>query len=219
MQDFVGTGLSAAEYVAATKTFDSRLKVTAGIGFGRLGSYNPLGAPFGPRPPVIVGQGGNFNTGQWFKGNAAAFGGIEYRINDGLTFKAEYSSDAYVEEVDKRKTFERRSPFNFGLEYQVNPFFRIGGYYMYGSEIGGALTFFINPDLRPIGGMGGPGPEPVKVRPSPNADPAAWTTGWTEVAQAQNILFGTLKANLVGTGITVESLGISANTVQVRLPQ
>lgn len=216
LQDFVGTGLDAAEYIAATKTFDQRLKVTAGIGFGRLGSYNPLGDPLGPRAPVIVGQGGNFNVKQWFHGNAAGFGGVEYKFNDKLTLKAEYSSDAYVVEAGQRKTFDRRSPFNFGMEYQVNPSIRIGGYYMYGSQIGGTLTFYINPDQRPIGGIGGPGPEPVKVRPSPVADPAAWTTGWTQVANAQDILMSTLKANLVGTGVSIESLGFTANTAQVR---
>src|SRR5690606_17746968 len=50
LQDFMGTGLSSAEYVVATKTFGDRLTVTAGLGWGRLGSYGSLGSPFGTRP-------------------------------------------------------------------------------------------------------------------------------------------------------------------------
>lgn len=216
LQDFVGTGLSSAEYIAATKNFAGRLKVTAGLGFGRLGSYNPIGQPFGPRARINIGQGGNFNTKQWFHGNAALFGGVEYQLSDKLTLKAEYSSDAYTEEAAKRGTFRRKSPLNFGIEYQPNQSVRIGGYYMYGSEVGLNLTFFLDADKRPGGGIGGPAPEPVKVRPSRQADPATWSTGWTEVAEAQDILFGTLKNNLAGTGIIVESLGFTATKVQVR---
>jgi hypothetical protein len=216
LQDFVGPGLNSGEYIAATKTFGQQLKVTGGLGFGRLGSYNPLGQPWGPRDKIDVGQGGNINAKQWFHGNAAFFGGVEYAVNDKFTLKAEYSSDAYTEESAKRGTFDHKTPLNFGVEYQPNDAIRIGGYYMYGSEFGVNLTFFLNAAQRPGGGIGGPGPEPVKVRPSRQADPATWSTGWTEVAEAQDILFGTLKANLVNTGIVVESLGFTATKAQVR---
>ena len=52
LQDFTGQGLFASEYVAATKTFGDKLKVTAGLGWGRLGSDGGIGAPFGDRPAV-----------------------------------------------------------------------------------------------------------------------------------------------------------------------
>lgn len=216
LQDFVGTGLSAAEYLAATKTFGSRLKVTAGLGFGRLGSYNPLGQPFGPRSKINIGLGGNVNYHDWFQGNAAAFGGLEYQINDKWTLKAEYSSDAYTTEAVQRGTFNRKSPFNFGVEYAPNVNFRLGAYYLYGSEVGLNITININPDQRPRGGIGGPGPEPVKPRPSRASDPAAWATAWTQQVDAKQILIGNLTNNLVRTGIVVESLGVTADTAQVR---
>ncbi|WP_197470914.1 YjbH domain-containing protein, partial [Sulfitobacter sp. HI0054] len=52
LQDFAGTGIYAGEYVVATKTFDNtllpgRVKVTGGLGWGRLGSHGSIGAPFG----------------------------------------------------------------------------------------------------------------------------------------------------------------------------
>lgn len=216
LQDFVGTGLSSGEYIAATKTFGGRLKVTAGIGFGRLGSYGSIGQPFGPRRKIDVGSGGNVNYKQWFRGDAAPFGGIEYHFNDKLTFKAEYSSDAYIEEVKKRGTFVRKSPMNFGLEYQPNPSLLLGGYYMYGSEVGLNMTVFLNPAQRPAGGMGGPGPEPVKVRAAAASNPDAWTTDWTEVDGIKGVLLDNLTRNLAGTGVVIESLGVTATKAQVR---
>lgn len=216
LQDFVGTGLASAEYIAATKTFAGRLKLTAGVGWGRLGSYNPIGAPFGSRTDVAIGSGGNVNAKQWFRGDMAAFGGLEYQINDKLTFKAEYSSDAYEVEAETRGTFERKSPVNFGLEYQPNPYLRVGGYFMYGTEVGFNLTYIINPDQRPVGGIGGPGPEPITVRPSRASDAEAWSTGWTEIEGAEPVLIDNLNRNLAGTGIVVESLGVTGTRAQVR---
>ncbi len=216
LQDFVGTGLSSAEYIAMTKNFGPRLKVTAGIGFGRLGSYGAIGQPFGPRRKIDVGSGGNVNFKQWFRGDAAPFGGIEYHFNDKLTFKAEYSSDAYTEEAKKRGTFVRKSPMNFGLEYQPNPSVLLGGYYMYGSEIGLNMTVFLNPAQRPTGGIGGPGPEPVKVRPSQASSPDKWATDWTEVEGIKGVLMDNLSRNLAGTGVVIESLGVTGTKAQVR---
>lgn len=216
LQDFVGTGLSSAEYFAATKTFGSKLKITAGLGFGRLGSYNAIGQPFGARAKIDFGQGGNVNFRQLFRGDAAPFGGLEYAINDKWTVKAEYSSDAYKTEASQRGTFDRKSPYNFGLEYAPNAAFRFGAYYMYGSEVGLNITINVNPDQRPSGGMGGPGPEPVKPRPSRASDPAAWTTDWTQQVGGKEILISNLTNNLARTGIVVESLGTTADTAQVR---
>ncbi len=215
LQDFVGTGLSSAEYFAATKNFGP-LKVTAGIGFGRLGSYGSLGQPFGRRQKVDIGSGGNVNYKQWFRGDAAPFGGIEYHINDKLTFKAEYSSDAYTQEAKRRGTFERKSPMNYGLEYQPNSALRFGAYYMYGSEFGLNMTLLLNPDQRSTGGIGGRGPEPVLVRPARASAPDEWTTDWTEIDDIHGILLDNLASNLDGTDIVVESLGFTATKAQVR---
>ncbi|WP_233128026.1 YjbH domain-containing protein, partial [Brevirhabdus pacifica] len=48
LRDFIGTGVYSGEYVVATKTLTPRLRVTGGLGWGRLGTQggftNPLGA-------------------------------------------------------------------------------------------------------------------------------------------------------------------------------
>ena len=216
LQDFIGTGLSASEYIAATKSFGPRLKATAGLGFGRLGSFGSIGAPLGDRPPVQIGQGGNFNYKQWFRGDAALFGGVEYQVNDKLSLKAEYSSDAYPEEAARRGTFNRQSPFNFGLEYQYRPMIRLGAYSLYGSELGFNVSIALNAPQRPRGGIGGSGPEPVKPRPDRVVSPDAWSTGWLAQPDGKDILIGNLTRNLDRTGIFVESLGVAGDTAQVR---
>jgi hypothetical protein len=118
--DFTGEGLFSSEYIAATKTFGEKFKVTAGLGWGRLGTAGSIGSPFGSRPPLAEGDKGRPNIDQWFRGDVSPFAGVEYQINDRWTFKAEYSTDDYVLE-ESRGLIERDSPFNFGVEYQKGP--------------------------------------------------------------------------------------------------
>ena len=217
LQDFVGTGLSAAEYIVATKNVGHGIKVTAGLGFGRLGSYRPIAAPLGPRPRINFGVGGNFNFGPFFRGNMAPFGGIEWQINDKWGLKAEYSSDAYREESRIRRTFVRSSPFNFGVEYQVSDAIRLGAYELYGTELGISVNIVLNPNERPSGGIGGPGPEPVQPRPSIASNPDSWSTGWVTEPGAPSILIGNITRKLEDTGIRVESLSLTADTAQIRI--
>ncbi|MEO8241667.1 MAG: YjbH domain-containing protein [bacterium] len=216
LQDFIGTGLSMAEYFAATKSFGPRLKVTAGLGFGRLASHGSLGELLGHRKKVDFGEGGNVNFGQWFRGDVAPFAGVEYQISDRLTFKGEYSSDGYTKEAGERHTFDYRSPINLGLEYQYSPALRLGAYSMYGSEVGFNVTITFNPAQRPAGGIGGPGPEPVKPRPSYAANPLAYGTGWLAQSDAKDLLLGNMNRNLKGTGVTVESISVTGDTAQIR---
>jgi Exopolysaccharide biosynthesis protein YbjH len=217
LQDFTGQGLFASEYIAATKTFSDRLKVTAGLGWGRLGSYGGLGQPFGDRPPLEAGDSGKPNVDQWFRGEVAAFGGIEYKITDQWTFKAEYSSDAYTLEDEQRGIIDRASPFNFGLEYQKGPYARYGVYSLYGTEIGLVFHLVLDPKNRATGGVMGGAPVPVSLRPARSADPDAYDGGWVTQADAGPTLRENLAKRLAVDGIIIENLAYKANTVQVRI--
>jgi hypothetical protein len=217
LQDIAGTGLFASEYIAATKTFGDRLKVTGGIGWGRLGSYNSFGSPFGDRPPIVLGEGGEPNPGTWFKGPAAAFGGLEYRINDNWTFKAEYSSDNYDLEDGVRGTFERESPFNFGIEYQKGPNLRFGAYSLYGSEYGIGFHVILDPKQRMTVGILGDAPEPVKPRPSRAADPESYDQGWVTQPDAVDVLRKNLARRLAIDGMVIEDFAYTATSVDLRV--
>lgn len=215
LQDLTGQGLFASEYVAATKTFGDKLKVTAGLGWGRLGSYGGIGDLFGDRSPVD--PTGVPNADQWFRGEAAPFAGVEYKLNDTWTLKAEYSSDDYVLEDEERGLIERDSPFNFGVEYQRSPYMRFGAYSLYGSEFALAFHIILDPKSRATGGIVGKAPAPVKARPARAADPEAYDGGWVTQPDAGPILRQNLAKRLAADGIAVENLAYTATTVQVRI--
>ena len=215
LNDFTGQGLYSSEYLAATKSFGERFKVTAGLGWGRLGSYGSIGTPFGDRPPV-GDDAGKPNVDQWFRGEAAPFAGIEFKLSDTWTFKGEYSSDAYVLEED-RGIVDRSSPFNFGFEYQKGPNVRYGIYSLHGSEVGFAFHLVLDPKNRATGGIMGPAPVPVKARPSRSADPDAYDGGWISQPDAGPLLRKNLAKRLAVDGIVIEDLAYTAGTVQVRI--
>ena len=219
LQDFIGTGVSAAEYVVATKSLGPKVKVTAGIGWGRLGSYNSIGSPFGKRPRNKAGdEGGTPNYDVWFRGPAAPFAGIEWQVNDRLGLKLEYSSDIYKLEDEKEGVLDRRSPFNFGLEYQATPGMRIGAYYLYGSEIGLNAQFVLDPNKRTRNrGIQGPAPLPVAVRPSRTSAPEAWSQDWALSTDRATALRPLLERALALDGMSLESMALSGDRVQIRV--
>ncbi|MDK3074532.1 YjbH domain-containing protein [Sedimentitalea sp. JM2-8] len=226
LQDFVGTGVYAGEYIVATKTFATpgwgaragqggTLKLTGGLGWGRLGSHGGSGGG-GDRPSFNPGDtGGEVSYDQWFRGPFAPFAGIEWRPNDRLGLKLEYSSDDYVTETQITSVFEKRSPFNFGVEYQASERTRIGAYYMYGSELGVNLQVQLNPKQPPTL-MRVPAPAPVAKRPSRSANPEAWSTAWTQGRSAPLQLRDVLDPILRADGLVLESLTVGADAAELR---
>lgn len=215
MQDFIGTSISSAEYIVATKTFGDRLKVSAGLGWGRLGSYQPIGS-IGTRPQEGGGdEAGTVNTGQWFRGDFAPFAGIEWQVNPKLGVKLEYSSDNYDTEADYRQTFERNSPFNFGVEYQATENLRLGAYYMYGSEFGVSAQFTLDPRKSPTGGPLIPGPRPVVERPAPGG--AAWSEEWVTDPARKTALRESMSNALRSDRIVLETITLGAREAEVRI--
>ncbi|KAA8609843.1 hypothetical protein AL036_01785 [Salipiger aestuarii] len=173
LQDFIGTGIYSGEYIVATKTLLPKLKVTAGLGWGRLGSYNPA-TTLGERADNLLGSGGLPTYDRWFRGDIAPFGGLSYAWNDRLTLKLEYSSDAYDDE-SARGGFEHDSPVNLGFDYRLDNDLRLSLYYAYGSSLGFQLTYPINPKTLGIPGGVEPGGLPVRRRAEASADDLGWT--------------------------------------------
>ena len=225
LQDFAGTGVYSAEYIVATKTFETpawgasrlpgRLKISAGLGWGRLGSYGSIGS-FGERPTFDGNtSGGALAYDQWFRGPFAPFGGIEWQVNDRLGLKLEYSSDAYITETQTTSVFQHKSPINLGVEYQVTPRTRLGAYYLYGSEIGISAQIQINPRHPPTL-MAVPAPQPVRQRPERSQQPEVWGTGWAESESAALSLRDQLGPLLKEDGLVLESLDVAPDRVELR---
>ena len=214
IRDFIGTGIYSGEYVVATKSIGERLRVTGGIGWGRLGSYEPIGNT-GSRPPWDFGQGGTVNASQWFKGDFAPFAGVSYKVNDKLTLKAEYSSDAYVQEV-AAGVMEHKSPFNFAVDYQVSPAIHVNAFYLAGDTIGANVVIRLNP-RQPISRSGNErAPLPVKPRPSrSNAD--AWSTGWISDPTNETGIRKAVGDALHKEGITLQSLALGTTRAELKV--
>ena len=216
LRDFIGTGLYSAEYLVATKSIGSRLRVTGGLGWGRLGSYDSFSST-GTRPPKgNIGSGGNLRTDRWFRGPVSAFGGVSYQATDRLSFKAEYSTDAYLEErgggTDRGSNmFQRKSPWNFGMDYRVGRAVNVGAYYLYGSEIGVKISIALDAKGSPVPGGSETAPLPVAVRPQFSARDLGWTVEPGRAASAQ----ADVAKGLANEGIVLEGIQLNASSVRV----
>nr|WP_315899473.1 YjbH domain-containing protein [Phaeobacter italicus] len=220
LQDFAGTGIYASEYIVATKRFATpplggrgqggQLKVTAGLGWGRLGSHGSIGSISGNRPAFVPGDtGGELSYDQWFRGDVAPFAGIEWQANDRWGFKAEYSSDAYALETGAPNVFERKSSFNFGAEYRLSPRTRLGAYYLYGSEFGITAQIQLNPKDPPQP-MAVPAPVPVAPRSAWATEERHWSRDWAQSRKARTTLRDALAEALKQEGLILEAITLPA---------
>lgn len=217
LQDFAGTGIYAGEYIAATKTFAGGLKGTVGLGWGRFGSASSFGGLISDDRPAFDPNdtGGEPSTDQWFRGPQSVFAGIEWQPTDRLGLKLEYSTDAYEAETVDRDVFERESDWNFGLEYQVSEDWRLGGYYLYGAELGVMAQFQLNP-RRPAVPMRVAAPDPVDPRPDRAANPTLWSADWITIPGAQETLRDALEAPLAAEGIELQALAATGTSIDLR---
>lgn len=217
VRDFIGTGRYSSEYFVATKTLSPNVRVSGGIGWGRLGSLNgftnPLGVlddGFETRPDESIETGGTLLTGQFFRGDAAFFGGVEWRLNEEWMVLAEYSSDIYDRET-ALIGFDRQSPLNFGVTWQPNPGYQFGAYYMYGTDVGISATIIVDPKTAAAPSGLDPAPLPVGVRSDDLAAAASWDT-----PAAQNSAVAVLGEVMAADGFRLYSAEIVGTTMRVR---
>jgi hypothetical protein len=218
LNDFLGTGIYSSEYLVATKTLGDSVRVTGGIGWGRLGGVggftNPLGVldkRFETRPARDFQQGGDVEAAQFFRGDAAFFGGIEWQATKKLKLTAEYSSDDYPEEDPL--AFERETQLNFGATYKIAPMTDLSLRYLYGSEIGVQITTAVNPRNRPDHGGRDPAPPPVLLRAA-QSDAAL---SWSGSIEAQTDLRDRLAAALQDQGMRLHGFSIAGRSARVEI--
>lgn len=217
-QDFLGTGQFGAEYIVATKTVGDAFRVTAGLGWGRLategGFDNPLGvisSEFDERPELDFGEGGEVEANQFFRGDAALFGGVEYAGIDDFVFKLEYSSDAYARESELG-LIDIRSPINAGVTWEPFDGIFVTGAYLYGSELAFSGTLVFNPNDRPLDGGFDDPPVPVAVR----AGDARAALTWDRVAEPQSEITARIAAAMAEEGLTLDAIELTDRTARIR---
>ena len=210
LQDFIGTGIYSGEYIAASKKLGP-VVATAGIGWGRLASHNsfdnPLGlisSQFDSRSTGFTGTGGRIEAARWFRGPAAIFAGVAWPITDRVTLKAEYSADAYTQEVSDGH-FVYRSPVNLALDYQIKPTIQLTAYAQHGDEIGILASLTSNPKHSPNGATRDPAPMPVLPRAKALVVPA----GWSKIPSLRSALITALTPALHQDGIQLIGLSLT----------
>ncbi|PJE36149.1 YjbH domain-containing protein [Pseudooceanicola lipolyticus] len=218
LRDFGGTGVYSGEYVVATKGVGERLRLTGGIGWGRLGSYNSFSNPLG-----VVADGfnnrnddgnntGELDTGAWFRGDAALFAGLQWNYSDHLVLKAEYSSDAYDVEV-ARTGFEHKLPINLGATYRFDNGIDLSAAYRYGSELALMFHYTFNPaEPRIPDGINGGGPA---VMPRNLVAARSWDL--EPEAGADDRLRVAVARTLAEDGLSVKALSISGTTATIHV--
>lgn len=211
LQDFIGTGLYGGEYIVATKRVAPGLRLTGGIGWGRLGSRNPFGT-LGDRPSELLGEGGLPTYDRWFRGDVAAFGGLTWSPTRRLTFTAEYSSDDYVQER-RDGDFRGSSPWNFGVDYRFDNGVQLSLYHLYGEELGAQVTLHLDPRQAPVPGGRESAPVPVAPRAPGDADDLGWTADPGRGEGARNAL----AAGLEREGLVYEGLALSPRRAVLRM--
>ena len=215
LNDFLGTGFYRSEFIVASKQVTDEIRVTAGLGWGRLagvgGFTNPLsvfGDRFDTREERSSSQGGELELSGIFTGDMALFGGVEWQATDRLRIIAEYSSDDYPNEDPY--AFVQRSPINLGLSYDVSDNLRLSANYLYGSEVGVQLTYAVNPSNPPNGSGIEAAPLPVVPREALSA-----ALSWNDSTAGQ--IRGTMAQVLEGQGMGLHSLRVAAGTARVEI--
>ena len=218
LRDFGGTGIYSSEYVVATKGVGDRLRLSGGIGWGRLGSYNGFDNPLGIFADGFNNRNdegsntGELDTGAWFRGDAALFAGFQWKYSDNLILKAEYSSDAYTTEV-ARTGFEHKTPFNFGATYRFANGIDLSAAYRYGSDLALMFHYTFNPaEPRIPDGIDDGGPA---VFPRNLAAARSWDL--EADATAEDRLRVAVARELAEDGISVKALSVSNRTATIHV--
>ncbi|SDE58365.1 Exopolysaccharide biosynthesis protein YbjH [Paracoccus isoporae] len=208
LRDFMGTGVYSGEYLVATKTVTPRLRVTGGIGWGRLaGAW---------RQTDYRDEGGKPNVEDWFSGPAKPFASVEWQATDTLSVLAEYSHDDYEPEIGGGAE-PPGGKFNLGVNYKIGDTYQIGAYTVGGDTFGIRGSVALNARNSPYPSGLEPAPAPVRPRPAPGADPEGWSGAWTADATARPVIQTALGKALRNEGQTLESMSLSANRAEVRI--
>lgn len=170
LRDFLGTGLYSSEYMVVTKEVMDGLVVSGGIGWGRLAGRNSFGNPLSilgfsknGRETETTGSGGQVEAGRWFQGKAALFGGIDWAIDEKLSFQIEYSPDTYVRETSSG-VFDYASPINLGVIYKTDFGVETSLHLIGGETVGLQLNYTFDPMDPAIPGGRESAPEPILSR-------------------------------------------------------
>ena len=166
LRDFIGTGWYSSEYVVGTKSIGN-IELTAGLGFGRLAGRNSFSNPLGKflsnfeQRSNTTAVWGTISAIDWFRGDAAAFYGIQYQLGDKIMISAEYTPDIMSRESSY---LDVNSQWNFGASYQLNDYASLSAQYLQGNQLSVTAHVAVNPSRPPLLGGKELAPVPMRLR-------------------------------------------------------
>jgi hypothetical protein len=215
LRDFLTPGRLQSEYVVATKTIGDNLTVTGGIGWGEMGTQGGFDNPISSRAdrPAFdeTEPDGQLGSDQWFAGDAAFFGGLEYQINDRWGVLAEYSSIAY-DPAPNAPAIAADSPYSFGVTYRPRDAVQLSFAALNGQELAISGSFFLSANNRPSQSGYETAPVPVNARSAS----ARQATTWVRSATPEAALRSALKVTLAIEGLTLTGMEMTDRTARVR---
>ncbi len=175
MIDAVGTGMFSSEYLVANKRYGP-FDWSLGMAWGYLGASGNIGNPLAALDSRFkvrgggIATGGTANTGAYFRGPTALFGGVQYTLPDTRwVLKAEIDGNDYRSEPQGNLQ-RQRTPLNLGLVYRPHSAVDLS----LGMERGRALMLGLTLHT-PLSRLGTPKvsdpPTPAVVAQRPAADP------------------------------------------------
>lgn len=207
-RDFLGSAVYSSEYLVASKEVRSGLRLTGGLGWGRLAGERAFDNPLGGSRPNIPGGEERINARNFFQGpDIGLFGGIEWEPEGSKwRLKAEYSTDNYGQETASGK-FDRSSGWNFGVERELTDGLDAGLYWVGGKELGFRLSYAADPRVPRVPRDLLNGPQPFTARP---AD-AKGGTNWSKNPEIKEQLMAALVPAFAAEGLAVVSARLDAH--------
>lgn len=213
LQDFGGTGIFGAEYIAASKHFGEDVTATLGIGWGRFGTHNGFDNPLGiinesfEHRPGFTGieDTGRVAFDRFFRGDSAIFFGADWRPIEPLRLSFEYSSDAMTRE--RPMGLRYAMPFNFGARYRFRRGGTLGVSLLSGSTLGVNYGFTLDPFDPPS--HSGREPGPPAIGPG-TAEPAS---AWQSVPGADRR--ASLGSAFAEQGLVLEGIRVEGDTAVI----
>jgi hypothetical protein len=208
LRDIAGTGLFSSEYIVGSKRLNA-FDLSLGIGWGILGTesnisnpLNSLSKNFESRDNLL-GQGGEFSIKNWFSGETALFGGLEYDLpKRGLRFKLEYDTSG----PDKRNIVDEvNSKFNIGLDYLISKNLTISSSFERGSQFRVAFRLkgnFLRDTL--------PKPKPKTVQ-------RLNTEQKDRILNDNNILYRSLNLSLRDESIFIQAASLEEKEIDIAI--
>ena len=212
LRDIIGSAVYSSEYLVASKEIRPGVRLTGGLGWGRLAGERFIGNPIGGTRPNAAGGTEQFNSSNFFNGDdIGLFGGVEWQPGgSSWRFKAEYSSDTYDQETASG-AFTRSTGWNFGIERDLGGGFDAGLYAVAGEEIGFRISFAADPMVPRVPPDLINGPPPFTARPADGKRGTNWTKNEALKAQLLTALEPAFKAE----GLRLRAASLKGEVAEV----